>query len=101
MEEFLGIKNVVDAEAILGTDGAADGFKISYYITRNGKRIMKTVTKYVREFDPNSVKNDGLLHGFGKGTVYLRSSHLGASKDKKKVVMTSSGLSHITKILKK
>ena len=94
--DFLGIKNVIDAEAIIGYDGIADGFKVKYLADRpmrNGKirKIEKTKTVWVREFDPNSVPNDGLIHGFGNKTVYSRST----AKPKQ------VNLSAIQKILKK
>ena len=68
--EFLGYKNVVDAEAIIGRDGCADGFKITY--VEKGKTRIRDV--YVREFDWNSVGCDGRVHGFGKPVMYLRSN---------------------------
>ena len=75
--EFLGIKNVVDACPIMGNDGIADGFKVSFFEDKklkNGmiRRIEKQRTIWVREYNPLSVKNDGLMHGFGNMTVYRR-----------------------------
>jgi len=55
---FLGIDNVVNAEAIVGKDGMADGFKIYYLVKREyyvGKKkyekmVEKVATKYIREY---------------------------------------------------
>lgn len=107
MNEFMGIKNVIDAVAIIGSDGATDGFRIIYQEprsikTRNGKVIEKMVekecVKYVREFDSNSVRSDGQIHGFGCGTVYTRCS---GKKAKKGIEMTKSGLSSVARALGK
>lgn len=68
--EFLGIKGVVDAEAIIGRDGCADGFRVIY---ENGGKVCSRDV-YVREFDWNSVGCDGRVHGFGKPVMYLRSN---------------------------
>ena len=97
--DFLGIKNAIDAEAIIGHDGIADGFKVTYladHHMKNGKtsKIERVKTVWVREFDPNSVPNDGLIHGFGNKTVYSRSN----AKPKKS---SAVNLSSIQKILKK
>lgn len=97
--DFLGIKNVIDAKAIIGYDGMADGFDVRYLAERpmkNGKfrKVEKTKTVWIREFDPNSVPNDGLIHGFGNKTVYSRSN----AKPKKP---SAINLSAIQKILKK
>lgn len=85
---FLGLNNVVDVEPILGADGMADGFNVRYNeerVMRNGKKRMveRKKTVYVREFDPNSVSNDGVIHGFGRGTVYTKSS--GKKRQQKKM----------------
>jgi len=77
--DFLGIKNAIDAEAIIGCDGTADGFKVTYladHLMKNGKtrKIERVKTVWIREFDPNSVPDDGLIHGFGNKTVYSRST---------------------------
>lgn len=80
--EFMGIKNVVDMEAILGNDGMADGFRVTYnepkeIKLRSGKVLVKDCLKqrtvYVREFNPESVASDGVLHGFGNGLMIKRS----------------------------
>lgn len=72
MKEFLGIKNVIDAQPILGADGITDGFNIIYMreVNVRGKPVMRECKKtvYVREFDQNSVGNDGCLRGFGKAS---------------------------------
>ena len=75
--DFLGVKNVISANAILGSDGVADGFDIKFIEKRklkNGKvkNIERRKTVWVREFNPDSVKNDGMIHGFGRGVVYCR-----------------------------
>jgi len=58
--EFLGVKNVINAEAIIGRDGIADGFKI-YYIEKRKikfgrreleKEVEKVCIKYIREYRP-------------------------------------------------
>ncbi len=82
MTTFQGIDNVIDAAPILGADGIADGFVVHYIefkTVRFGKKtfekpVEKTRTVYVREFNPNSVANDGSFHGFGNVTVYKRST---------------------------
>lgn len=70
MTEFLGIKNVIDATPIFGKDGIADGFEVIYLRDTNirGKKVQRQCkqTVYVREFDCNSVGNDGCIRGFGK-----------------------------------
>lgn len=76
MNEFLGIKNVTGAEAIIGKDGCVDGFKVNYLETREyyrgKKKFVKNVEKqktvYVRDYIP---ENDGRTHGFGNPTVYV------------------------------
>lgn len=100
MTQFLGINNVIDAEPILGKDGVADGFKVYYLVdktVRVGKRefteqreCMKTV--WIREFDYESVGNDGSYHGFGRGTQFLRltTAEREARKNKKKTQKKSS-----------
>ena len=107
MNEFMGIKNVIDAVAIIGSGGATDGFRIIYQEprtikTRGGKVIKKMVekecVKYVREYDFNSIGSDGNIHGFGCGTVYTRCS---GKKAKKEVKMTKSGLSSVARALGK
>jgi len=112
MNEFMGVKNVIDAVAIIGADGVADGFRIIYQEprtikTRSGKVIEKMVekecVKYVREFDFNSVSSDGKFHGFGRETAYTRSTP-STKKIVKKVAsskMTKRGLAAVTAILKK
>ena len=77
--DFLGVKNVIDVKTIFGNDGVADGFNIFFLEPRkmrNGKirQVEKQKTVWVREFDPNSVLNDGTLHGFGRGTIYKRTT---------------------------
>lgn len=77
--DFMGFSNVNDVQPIFGADGIADGFIILHTVEkklRNGmmKTIERKSTVYVREFNPNAVGNDGTLHGFGRGTVYSRSS---------------------------
>ena len=117
MKEFMGIKNVIDAVAIIGADGMADGFRIIYQEprtikTRNGKVIEKMVekecVKYIREFDFNSVGSDGKIHGFGRDTLYTRSTPSTkkvvkkvASSKTKKTKMTKRGLAAVSAILKK
>jgi len=69
--ELLGKKNVIDAQAIIGKDGIADGFHIRYFVERkygNGKikRVEKRETIWVRSFDASSIGNDGVFHGFGR-----------------------------------
>lgn len=102
--EFMGIYNVIDVEPILGADGCADGFIVKYkddrsYVNRAGKWINKVVecrkTVWVREYDYNSKKSDGEIHGFGKGSVYTKR----VKKEKKG--MTTTGLACVTKILGK
>lgn len=102
MNEFLGVKNVVDAVAILGNDGKTDGFKIVYQESRKvkvGKKVFnrtieKEIVKYIREFDPHSVKSDGSLHGFGNKIVYSRKN------PKSKVVkMTANGLASVARFI--
>lgn len=113
MAQFLGINNVIDAEPILGKDGVADGFKVYYLVdktVRVGKRefteqreCMKTV--WIREFDYESVGNDGSYHGFGRGTQFLRLTTAERKVSKKKVQKkpskkpTAINLSVLNKIL--
>lgn len=106
MNEFMGIKNVVDVKPIIGVDGCADGFNIVYQETKKVRIGRKTVervvekkcTKYIREFDANSIESDGNIHGFGKGTVYSRST--GKRKaGKKEVKMTPSGLKSVARAI--
>lgn len=107
MNEFMGIKNVIDAVAIVGADGCADGFRIIYKEPRKvkvgnkviEKMVEKECVKYVREFDFNSVKSDGNIHGFGCGTVYTRTS--GKKGKGKKNIMTASGLASVARALGK
>ena len=107
MKEFMGIKNVIDEVAIIGYDGMNDGFRIIYQElgsikTRKGKIIEKFLkkecVKYVREFDSNSVRSDGQIHGFGCGTVYTSCS---GKRAKKGIEMTKSGLSSVARALGK
>ena len=92
--DFLGIKNVIDAKAIYGKDGIADGFDILYKETRthkwNGKVITKDVerrkTVWVREYNPNT------------GVSVKRKS---APKKVKKTVLNASGLASVNEILKR
>lgn len=77
MTEFLGIKNVIDATPIIGKDGMTDGFEVIYLrdTVVRGKTVARQCrqTVYVREFDYNSVGNDGCIRGFGKATpVYKK-----------------------------
>ena len=85
--DFLGIKNVIDAKAIIGSDGMADGFDILYKETRthnwNGKTISKEFEKrktvWVREYKPEikpktkvskkSAKKNTKLNSAGLATV--------------------------------
>ena len=68
MNEFLGIKNVIDAQAILGKDGCADGFRvisIEKRKLRNGmiKEVQKEQTVWVREYVPeNNVSHKNVSH---------------------------------------
>lgn len=104
MSEFLGVKNVVDAQPILGKDGCADGFKIVYVEDRklsNGmtRQVHREKTVWVREYVP---ENDGMIHGFGNPTVYLRTK--GKKKEavaskKKTFTLTSEGKAYLNKIL--
>jgi len=92
--EFLGIKNAINAEAILGKDGMADGFNIFYTEERPTHFGVKTVEKmktiWIREPEP---ANDGLMHGFGNPTVYKKTTAKPkAEKSKKKVVLTKEQL---------
>ena len=98
--DFLGVKNVIDAKAIFGADGIADGFNISFLESRkmrNGKikQVEKQKTIWVREFDQNSVSNDGTLHGFGRGTIYKRTT------SKPRVKKSNVNLSAIQKYISK
>jgi len=93
--DFLGIKNVIDAKAILGKDGMTDGFNVRYFVERkyaNGKikRVEKRDTVWVREFDPSSVGNDGSIRGVGGSRIC-----------KGKTSKTKLNLSVIQKILSK
>ena len=92
--EFLGIKNVSNAEAIIGKDGMADGFKVFYTEERPTRFGVKTIEKmktvWVREPEP---ENDGFMHGFGNPTVYKKTSAKPKTeKSKKKVVLTKEQL---------
>ncbi len=106
MADFMGIHNVNNVEPIFGADGVADGFKVSYTddrsYDRNGKWIRKIVqcrkTVWVREYDFNSRKPDGLVHGFGKPTQYLHSNK--NCKRKRVFKMTKNGLDAVSRIIK-
>lgn len=92
--EFLGIKNVSNAEAIIGKDGMADGFKVFYTEERPTRFGVKTIEKmktvWVREPEP---ENDGFMHGFGNPTVYKKTTAKPKTeKSKKKVVLTKEQL---------
>lgn len=92
--EFLGIKNVSNAEAIIGKDGNADGFKVFYTEerpTRFGVKIVeKMKTIWIRDPEP---ENDGFMHGFGNPTVYKRTTTKPkVEKTKKNVVLTKEQL---------
>ena len=91
--DFLGIKNVNNAEAIIGKDGNADGFKVFYTEERPTRFGVKTVEKmktvWVR--DPEPI-DDGFMHGFGNPTVYKRTTKPKVEKTKKKVVLTKEQL---------
>ena len=88
--ELFGVQNVIDAKPILGDDGIADGFVVSFFEDRklrNGmvKRVECEKTVWVREYNPLSVKSDGFMHGFGNPTVYKRSSGKRVASKKQKV----------------
>lgn len=92
--DFLGIKNVNNAEAIIGKDGNADGFKVFYTEERPTRFGVKTVEKmktvWVREPEP---VDDGFMHGFGNPTVYKKTTAKPkVEKTKKKVVLTKEQL---------
>ncbi len=101
MNKFMGIENVKNVEPILGADGVADGFRITYTSQRRDRwgmliDVEMQQVKWVRE---PVVKNDGFIHGFGNGTVYKRaSSKKRAKKAEKKPTVN---LAYITKLLKK
>lgn len=93
--EMFGISNVIDCVPILNKkDGIADGFVVKFVKERTFKAGKKILTKqveaektvWIREFDPNSVKSDGILHGFGNGIIFKKSS----SKPKKHKTITVS-----------
>ena len=64
MEEFMGIKNVVDAQPILGKDGMVDGFYVFHEVDHKVKMFGKTQirkdigrsTVWVRDYEPDPVK---------------------------------------------
>ena len=96
MSNFLGISNVVNATPIINEkDGLTDGFVIDYFEMRNGRRINKRVTKYVREYDYNSVNNDGNYHGFGNKTVYVHSNGKKKVAKKRNIITDKNVLSKI------
>lgn len=80
MREFMGYKDVVKVEPVMGRDGCADGFDITYLkwhtvrVAGVDREKSKEITErvWVREFDPSSIGNDGRLYGFGNRTVYKR-----------------------------
>lgn len=103
MTEFLGIKNVIDATPIIGKDGMADGFEVIYLRDTNvrGKTVARQCkqTVYVREFDYNSVGNDGCIRGFGKANpMYKR---VCASEKAEKAKNAKVNLEAVAKILGK
>jgi hypothetical protein len=103
MNEFMGIKNVTDALPIYGKDGCVDGFDIIHLVQREGSykgTVEMRTTKYVREFDPNSVEGHTIC---GNRTIYTRSSAKAkkAPRVKKQVIMNKSGLAAVSKILGK
>ena len=102
MNKFMGIDNVKNVEPILGADGVADGFRITYVSQKRNRwgileDIEKQQVKWVRE---PVIKNDGFIHGFGNGTVYKRTSS-SKKKAEKKAKNTTVNLSYIAKLLKK
>ena len=93
MNKFLGIDNVIDAQAILGADGCADGFKVTYIVNRNTpvgiKQVQQQKTVWVREYNPEAEANDGMIHGFGNPIVYVRKNPKKTTgKQVKKFVLT-------------
>ena len=64
MKEFMGIKNVVDAQPILGKDGMVDGFYVFHEVDHKVKMFGKThirkdigrSTIWVRDYELEPVK---------------------------------------------
>lgn len=112
--EFMGFNNVIDLEPILSENGkVTDGFKV-YHKNYKPVKISKTKTiqkevitvdtVYIRDYDYDSKKPDGSIHGFGNPNYYLNvcSAEKAARKEQahKMKVNSNVNLEFINKSIK-